>query len=72
MSRDAFDSEVDVPSIMSDRTKLDKLIRETGKLKQTMDTLKQKLEKEGSDLQKKKQIKTRYQEWQKKNESKIK
>jgi hypothetical protein len=63
MSRDSFDSEIDVPSIMADRTKLDKLIRETGKMKQTMTKLRQKLDREGGDLLKKRQIKTRYEEW---------
>jgi hypothetical protein len=54
MSRESFDSEVDVPSIMADRTKLDKLIRETGKLKQTMENLKVKMDREKSNLLKKK------------------
>jgi hypothetical protein len=63
MSRESFDSEIDVPSIMADRTKLDKLIRETGKMKISMSKLRQKLDKEGADLLKKRQIKTRYEEW---------
>lgn len=72
MSRESFDSEVDVPSIMADRTKLDKLIRETGKLKQTMENLKVKMDREKNNLLKKKQIQTRYQDWQKQNQSKVK